>query len=146
MRVGAAIDVIPDDLARVVDALGHGAFGAERIIDGGVGAATIEEGVRHLTAVEVIPDDLARVVDAFCNRAADTQRVFKGGVVAPAVEEAIVPAVALITPHDLASVVDAVCVCMVDGDGEAKRTRGGVSQGILDRRVVAPAVQKAEGA
>src|SRR5262249_21296172 len=121
-------------------------FGAEGIVDGGVGAAAIQEAVRHLIAVEVIPDDLACVVDAFCNCAADTQRIFKGGEVAPAVEEAIVSGVALITAYDLASGVDAMSVCAVDGNGEAKRTRGGVSQGILDRRVVAPAVQKAEGA
>ena len=62
----AVAEVTPDDLACVVDA--GGARGAQRIVEGGVGAVVrvVEEAVAA-GAVVVFPDDLAEVVDAVCN-------------------------------------------------------------------------------
>jgi hypothetical protein len=64
MGLAAAVSVIPDDLARVVDVADLGTEGAQRIVEGGVDAAAVEEAVLLEAGVEVIPDDLARVVDA----------------------------------------------------------------------------------
>src|SRR5207244_11334001 len=58
-----AVLVIPDDLARGVDAVCNGAPGGQGIVNGGVGATAKEEAI-EAAGVRVNPDDLARVVDA----------------------------------------------------------------------------------
>ena len=62
--VGA--EPVPDDLAVVVDAGGKGAFRAERIVEHGELAVTVEVAVEELEAAGVLisPDDLAVVIDA----------------------------------------------------------------------------------
>jgi hypothetical protein len=67
---GAASEVIPNDLARVVDALREGLVknaGNWGIVERGVGAAGIEEGVDASgirATVAVVADDLTRIIDA----------------------------------------------------------------------------------
>ena len=58
-----AVGIVPDDLAEIVDS-GRNSIGARGIVEGGEGAAVIEEAVRVAAGVDVTPDDLARVVDA----------------------------------------------------------------------------------
>ena len=62
----AAVHVIPDDLARGIDALGGGAIRGQRIVKRGVDAAAVKEAAANVAvaAEQVIPDDLTRVVDA----------------------------------------------------------------------------------
>ena len=86
---------MPNDLARVVDALGNGAARGQRIVERGVVAAAVKEAVDAAAAVQVIPDDLALVVDALGNGAARAQGIVERGVVAAAVEEAVDAAAAV---------------------------------------------------
>ncbi len=63
----AAVHVVPDDLARVVDAASKGlSAGGRWIVERGVVAAAnaIEEAVLPPAAVNVVANNLARVVDA----------------------------------------------------------------------------------
>ena len=77
--VGAAgVRVRSDDLARVVDAVGNGAGGGQRI-ERGVSAAAEKEAV-GAADVRVRSDDLARGVDAICNGAVGGQGIVEGGV------------------------------------------------------------------
>jgi hypothetical protein len=76
--VGAAgVDVPPDDLACIVDALCNGADGGQGIIEGGEGTAAVEKAVEGVA--EVKPDDLTRIVDASC-LAEGGQGIVHGGV------------------------------------------------------------------
>jgi hypothetical protein len=125
-----AVGVVPDDLAEIVDP-GRNGVGARWIIEGGEGAAVIEEAVRVAAGVGVTPDDLAEVVDGKCLGAIGPQRIVEGGVVA-VVDESVVHASDEIIPDDQSRVVDAV------GEG-ATRTR----QGIIERGEGAPAVKEA---
>jgi len=66
-----AINIIPDDLAQAVDAVGMGALPrrapSQRIVDGGVRAAAVKEAMIGDTVAgkddAVISDDLTRIVD-----------------------------------------------------------------------------------
>jgi hypothetical protein len=109
--VAAPVGVFPDDQAGVVDAGGKGTPGAKGIVEGGVGAAAVEEAVVAGGAVPVIPDDLARVVDAQRKGAGAPghagQGIIEGGVGATAVEKAVGDQVAvLVTPNNLPRIVD----------------------------------------
>src|SRR5262249_11630541 len=117
MAVVPGVDVLPDDLSRVVDAEGNGAAGAERIGGGGEGATAVEETVRVVTD-DVHPDDLANVVDAACTRAAGAQRIVEGGEGATAEEEAVVVEIRVdVHTDDLARVVEAVGNGAAGGQG-----------------------------
>src|SRR5438445_11842161 len=59
-----SVKVLPDDLARVVDARRDGAVGAQRIGDAAVSAVAVEEAVLVEAGVDVKPDDLTESVDA----------------------------------------------------------------------------------
>src|SRR5262245_12899977 len=69
MGCAAAINVGPDDLPLVVDALRKGATGPQGIVEGGISPAAVEEAVGCAAAVNVESDDLALVVDALRTRA-----------------------------------------------------------------------------
>ena len=77
MRLAIATNVIPGDLASIVDALCNRAcWRRQWMVEGGIGAPSPErvrgkeEAVLSSSGVfEIEPDDLARVVDAGCNRA-----------------------------------------------------------------------------
>src|ERR1700730_18591775 len=88
--VVVAVRVIPNDLARAVDAFRNSAgeaewivkaVGGKRIVEGGVGAAVgiVEEPVGGI-ADEVSPDDQTRAVDAVRLGAVGGQRIAEGGV------------------------------------------------------------------
>jgi hypothetical protein len=71
---GRAIVVIPDDLARTVDAECKGAEvgTGPGIVEGGVGAAVgIEDIAVVATGVVILPNDLACIIDAVCVGVAD---------------------------------------------------------------------------
>ena len=87
MLRAAAVGVVPDDLARVVNAGSSGALGAERIVERGVGAAAIEEAVRRAIAVRVVPDDLPSIVDATRNGARVSRWTVERSVGAGVVKE-----------------------------------------------------------
>src|SRR5262249_45842554 len=130
---GSVGSVSPYDLAQIVDAIGKcGARDGPRNIDGGEGAAAVEEGVKNVVLVRVPADDLACVVDALCD--GDTvyrggQRIIEGGVGAAAtrvVEKAVDgAAIILVRPDDLTQIVDRLWLGViegqriVEGDGEA---------------------------
>jgi hypothetical protein len=77
--------VRPDDLARRVDAERVGAEGGGGIVQGGVGAATIEKAVAVVAPIKIRTDDLARPVNSLCIGALGTRRgVVDGGVSAAA--------------------------------------------------------------
>jgi hypothetical protein len=83
----AGVGVIPNDLARIVDALYKGAEGTlfRGIVECRVSAAAFEKAVGLIGAIVIVPDDLARVVDARCNGAEGVRReVVEGGVSAAA--------------------------------------------------------------
>ena len=82
--MGAAVEVIPDYLSRVVDALRTGS-GTAWGIDGRVGAAAVEEAA--VGAVDVIPDYLSGGVDGLRNGLGAAWGI-DGRVGAAAVEEA----------------------------------------------------------
>src|SRR5215831_16685343 len=69
MGCAAAINVGPDDLPLVIDALRKGATGPQGIVEGGISPAAVEEAVGCAAAVNVESDDLALVVDALRTRA-----------------------------------------------------------------------------
>jgi hypothetical protein len=100
----------PDDLARVVDRLWHGAPDAQGIVDGGINAAAQEEAVVAV-AVSVSADDLAGVVDAESQGVVlGGQGIGKRGVSASAQEEAVTAhGGCLIITDDGTRGVDAVC-------------------------------------
>jgi hypothetical protein len=62
------VEVIADDLAGIVDAVGRGATGARGVVEGGVRAAAEKEAV-VAAAVSIRPGDLTRGVDAKCSGA-----------------------------------------------------------------------------
>ena len=65
--VGAAgVDVTPDDLASIVDAVQSGAIGGRGIVERGEVAATVTEKAVGAGGVTEIPDDRPLVVDAEC--------------------------------------------------------------------------------
>ena len=79
----AGITVLPDDLARVVDAVGNGASDRsrrQRIIESGVSPSVIEEAVVACVGA-VIPDNLARRIDAGCKGAEGGQRIVEGKII-----------------------------------------------------------------
>src|SRR5262249_53585339 len=128
--VGAAADVVEvdsDDLAQIVDAFCLGAFGAQGIVEGGVGAAIgiVEEAVAAVVAPDVCPDDLARRgVDAECSGAGGQGNVGGGvGAGIDTVDEAVTAVVAPeVAPDDLARAADAKCL----GAGGQGVVQGGV--------------------
>src|SRR5262249_10529708 len=70
------VDIVPDDLARGVNAVWSGAEGARGgIVDGDVGAAAVEKTVEVRCGILVIADDLAIVIDACCEGAVDGQGI-----------------------------------------------------------------------
>ena len=102
--VVVTVRVIPNDLARGVDAFRNSdaggewivkAVGGQGIVEGGVGAAVgiVEEPVGGI-ADEVSPDDQTRAVDAVRLGAVGGQRIVEGGVGAAVgiVEEPCMPA------------------------------------------------------
>src|SRR5205807_1279566 len=106
----AGVDVIRNDLTRVIDTLRNGARGGQGIVDGGVKTPAVEEAVLMAGAVQGSSDDLAGVVDADRIRAVGGQGVIKGGVsaVGGVVEEAVVGVGASnVKADDLSCVVDA---------------------------------------
>src|SRR2546430_5839108 len=110
-----ATAVLPDDLARVIDALQKraavNAADGQRMVEGSVGAIAVEEAVRGETGVLVNPDDLAQVVDGTRTVADDRQRRGKGDVSASAFEKAVEPeVVTLERPDDLIRIIDAECL------------------------------------
>src|SRR5262249_197815 len=116
---GAAAEVIPNDLARVVDALGEGLVenaGNWGIVERGVGAAAIEEGVGPSggrATVAIIAGDLPRIIDA-TRIGAVVRRIIERGVHARGIEEAVIRRLRWlrrrieISPYDLARTIDAV--------------------------------------
>src|SRR4029077_39719 len=106
--VSVAVEVIPDDLARAIDALRGG--GAQGIIDGGVGATAVKESVEVEAVVVVMTDDLTRVVDALYKGAGGSPGRVDGGVGSASVQEAVgEPSAVQVKPDDLARVVDPLC-------------------------------------
>ena len=76
-----AVEIRPDDLAHVVDALRAGAPGSQGIVDRGVGAIAVKEAMRVVAvAVEINSDDLAQIIDAECLRAPGGQGIVEGDV------------------------------------------------------------------
>jgi hypothetical protein len=104
--LNAAVAVLPDDLACVVNAAGNRGADAEGIVEGSVLTVVVEEAM-FAAAVFVYSDDLACVVDAGGNCAGGTQGIVDGGVPAVVVEEAMLAAVVFVYSDDLARVVDA---------------------------------------
>src|SRR5262249_18519159 len=106
-----ATAVLPDDLARVIDAVQkraavNGADG-QGMVEGGIGAIAVEEAVRGITGVLVIPDDLAQVIDGARTVADDSQRRGKGAERAATFEKAVEPEVrTLERPDDLVGIID----------------------------------------
>jgi hypothetical protein len=133
------------DLAQIVDAICKcGARDGSRNVDGGVGAAAQQEGVKNVGAVRVPPDDLARIVHA--GRLGDAvhrggQRIVEGGEAAAAtwvVEEAVDGAdPVLVVPDDLARVVDRLWSGETDGQ---RIVDGGVDTATQKEAVVAVSV------
>src|SRR5262249_55272746 len=77
----AYTDVVPNDLARVVDALGEGFIAGQRIIEDGVAAAAVKKSMIDVgTEGAAPPDDLACVVDVLGNRAERARRIVDRGV------------------------------------------------------------------
>src|SRR5262249_47907693 len=75
------VEVIPDDLARGVDAVCHGVASGQGIVESDVSAAAFEEAVESERGVLVKAHDLAGVVDAKrLGVAAGGQRIVEGGV------------------------------------------------------------------
>ena len=112
-----AVDVVADDLMRVVDALRVrpltvGAAGArEGIVDLGVEAPSgvEQEAVEWAGAGQKEADDLVRIVDALRNGLDRAQRVVERGVCSVAVDIAVEPEPAvLVRADDVAEIVDAV--------------------------------------
>jgi acyl-coenzyme A thioesterase PaaI-like protein len=83
-------------LARIIDPSCNGAAGGQGIVEGGVSASAIQEGMGS-AGVKVRPDDLAQIVDIVCS-GERPQGIIKGGVGAAAVEEAV----RVVIPDDLA--------------------------------------------
>src|SRR5213082_2533688 len=80
-RVVLAVDVeiIPDDLAGVVNSLNVGfAAGRGGVINGGIDSAAVDESVNAAIGIYVIADNLAGVVDAGGICAVDGQRMVQG--------------------------------------------------------------------
>jgi len=77
----AAVGIIPDNLALVVDPGGngvpHGCLG--RIVQRGIAAAAVKKAV-EANAVVIIPDDLASVVDAIGIEGERDQGIVERGV------------------------------------------------------------------
>src|SRR5947207_14784342 len=117
--MAAGVLVIPDDLARGVDAECNRVAGGRGIVESGVGAAAVKEAMDLDAGVPVPPDHLARVVDARQNSAVGPgQWIVESGVGAAAVEEAVVSEARVLVPPDhLAGVVDAGCNRAVAGQG-----------------------------
>src|SRR5262245_63845461 len=120
--VVVAVRVIPNDLARGVDAFRNSAAGGEwivksvggqGIVEGGVGAAAgiVEEPVGGV-ADEVSSNDQTRAVDAVRLGAVVCQRIVESGVGAAVgiVEEAVGARVVDVPRDDQTRAVDAVCV------------------------------------
>jgi hypothetical protein len=59
----AGVEVIPDGLTRIVDAVGYGFVGGRGIVDSGVGATAFEEALRARTD-HLLPDDLVHIESA----------------------------------------------------------------------------------
>ena len=117
MEPVGAVDVVADDLMRVVDALRVrpltvGAAGArEGIVDLGVEAPSgvEQEAVEWAGAGQKEADDLVRIVDALRNGLDRAQRVVERGVCSVAVDIAVEPEPAvLVRADDVAEIVDAV--------------------------------------
>src|SRR5262245_65975965 len=62
--VAAGVEVIPDDLARGVDAVCHGVASGQGIVESDVSAAAFEEAVESERGGLVKAHDMAGVVDA----------------------------------------------------------------------------------
>ena len=75
----AGVGVIPNDLARIVDAECRGALGGQGVVEGGIDAAAKEEPV-GAGGVSVSADDLAHMVDAFCGGALGGHRIVESDV------------------------------------------------------------------
>src|SRR5262249_18576002 len=132
--LAAVIQVSPDDLAQIVDAVGLGAAlraGGRGIVEGGVSAAAQEEAM-GAADVSVRPDDLARVVDILRNGVEDGQGSEERAVSAESrVEDETEKrsAVGSENPDDLAPIID---VARTGGD------RSGV---VVDKRGVGAAAE-----
>src|SRR4029077_310535 len=106
------VEIRPDDLARIINAVGLCACAAgigQGIIEGGVGAAAVKKAVVAEAGILVSPDDLARVVDAESLGDVGRRGVVESGVSTAAVEEAV-SAIADVLPDDLACAVDPKCL------------------------------------
>src|SRR5262245_19084908 len=65
-----AVDVVSGDLTQVIDALANGfaSISSIGVVEGGVGAAAIEEAVRAAAgSIGVVADHLPRGIDAICH-------------------------------------------------------------------------------
>ena len=126
----AGVVIMPDDLARGVDALCLRALGGLRIVDVGKDAPAEKEAM--VGAPRVRPDDLARVVNAECLGIDERGR----GIIdrrerAAAQEEAVDVQSVPKLPDDLAQVVD------VERKGAVDGCRGVIYRGEdIDRHVV----------
>src|SRR4029077_15902595 len=101
------VEIRPDDLARIINAVGLCACAAgigQGIIEGGVGAAAVKKAVVAEAGILVSPDDLGRVVDAESLGDVGRRGVVESGVSTAAVEEAV-SAIADVLPDDLACAV-----------------------------------------
>jgi hypothetical protein len=91
----AVVFVISDDLAGVVDALGGGEECRTASVDGGVGAAALDEPrVGVAAAASVMSDDLAGGVDANGDGASRTRKI-DDGVGAATLDEPMIKAPAV---------------------------------------------------
>src|SRR5262249_15780880 len=121
--LGSVGAVSPYDLAQIVDAIGkRGARDGSRNINGGEGAAAVEEGVEKVVLGRVPGDDGAWVVEALGNGDAvyrGGQRIIEGGVGAAAtrvVEKAVDgAATVLVRPDDLPQIVDPLGLGVIQG-------------------------------
>src|SRR5512133_1538477 len=119
--LGVSTQVIPDDLARGINA---SCIRTGTRVDGRIVAAVVQETVAAVPAVDVSPDDLARRVDAKCLGAVGAQRVIEGRVGASNIANKDVTDVVsvVVIPNDLACIVDARC-------HRAGRARHGIVEG-----------------
>jgi hypothetical protein len=102
------VDIIPDDLAHVVDARGKGVPSGQRIVECGESAVVrvVDEAVSDKVVFVIESDDLARVIDTCC-KGGYAQGIVDGRVKTVGKEEtAGGPGVYCVKSDDLARSVD----------------------------------------
>jgi hypothetical protein len=110
MEVPAAVEVLPHDLAAIIDPEGVCAVGSPRDVDGGEAAAGVEEAKALLRSAALeISHDLATIVDSTGEGVIGNPGDIDGGEAAARIHKAMVVSGAVeVCPHNLAAIVDPV--------------------------------------